>query len=346
EEVELDELEPVEPVKAEEESTDEIVPESEEAEENIKEEAEPEKVVEEELPVYAETVKDEAEEVAEEKTEEASETIAAAPTTEDTNIEETSEEEVAEYAPILIPAKEDKKEDVVIETSAVEDEPEVEIIADDITDDDETEKTSEGFRPIVLVPVESNPPEHHVKKDIDKEEEDSGKIKESKDNEIKIAELPPVEEKKSDDDIIIPYIPAPEENVNKGKAKKDSKKKEETKEIIIPVIPEVKKIEPRPAAVEPKAEEASDFISSHLVASLKELKSGSYYVQIATLDDKENMKNIIDTYGKKYPVVFVPRSSGKSYQVLIGPLNVDEYGSVLQRFKARGYKDAFMRKIK
>ena len=31
---------------------------------------------------------------------------------------------------------------------------------------------------------------------------------------------------------------------------------------------------------------------------------------------------------------------------MIGPLNMDEYGAVLNRFKKSGYKDAFLRKIK
>ena len=32
--------------------------------------------------------------------------------------------------------------------------------------------------------------------------------------------------------------------------------------------------------------------------------------------------------------------------VLIGPLSVDEYGTVVARFKSYGFKDAFIRKIK
>ena len=84
----------------------------------------------------------------------------------------------------------------------------------------------------------------------------------------------------------------------------------------------------------------------YTVPSLKNLKSGKYYVQIGVYGDKANIKAIIDTYAGKYPVTLVPLASGKATQVLIGPLRVDEYGTVLNRFKSYGYKDAFLRKIK
>ena len=84
----------------------------------------------------------------------------------------------------------------------------------------------------------------------------------------------------------------------------------------------------------------------YTVPSLKNLKSGKYYVQIGVYGDKANIKAIIDTYAGKYPVTLVPIASGKATQVLIGPLSVDEYGTVLNRFKSYGYKDAFLRKIK
>lgn len=84
----------------------------------------------------------------------------------------------------------------------------------------------------------------------------------------------------------------------------------------------------------------------YTVPSFKNLKSGKYYVQIGVYGDKANIKAIIDTYAGKYPVTLVPLASGKATQVLIGPLSVDEYGTVLNRFKSYGYKDAFLRKIK
>ncbi|MCI1208035.1 MAG: hypothetical protein LKF96_01140 [Treponema sp.] len=92
------------------------------------------------------------------------------------------------------------------------------------------------------------------------------------------------------------------------------------------------------------ADGTQDF-SHRLVEKLGDLKSGMYYVQIAVLRDTGNVKNLIDTYGKNYPVVLVPTVSNTSYQVMIGPLNGDEYGSILLRFRDHGFKDAFLRKI-
>ena len=119
--------------------------------------------------------------------------------------------------------------------------------------------------------------------------------------------------------------------------------------------PEVKVLESVPVEAEiaspsakPAKKAASDGYNfdKYTVPSLKNLKSGKYYVQIGVYGDKANIKAIIDTYAGKYPVTLVPLASGKATQVLIGPLSVDEYGTVLNRFKSYGYKDAFLRKIK
>lgn len=92
--------------------------------------------------------------------------------------------------------------------------------------------------------------------------------------------------------------------------------------------------------------EVLDNYDSYIVPSLKELTSGKYYVQISVLKDSEHIKNIINTYKGNYPLVMVPLSNGTASQVLVGPLERDEYGTVLQKFKAAGFKDAFLRKIR
>lgn len=97
-------------------------------------------------------------------------------------------------------------------------------------------------------------------------------------------------------------------------------------------------------AAEPKT--AGSQLEKYKVGSLKELESGKYYVQIAVLADESNLKATVSKFAEQYPVALVPLSSGKAMQVLIGPLNMDEYGAVLNRFKKSGYKDAFLRKIK
>jgi hypothetical protein len=83
-----------------------------------------------------------------------------------------------------------------------------------------------------------------------------------------------------------------------------------------------------------------------MVNSLADLQSKSYYVQIASLRDDENIMEIVKKYGKNYPLAIVPNAAGTAKQILIGPLSVDEYATVLARFKAYGYKDAFLRKVK
>ena len=80
-----------------------------------------------------------------------------------------------------------------------------------------------------------------------------------------------------------------------------------------------------------------------MVESLNELEAGKYYIQIATLKADENILEIVNKYGKKYPITIVPTDKGTK-QVLVGPVTLDEYGIVLARFKSYGYKDAFLRK--
>ncbi len=87
-------------------------------------------------------------------------------------------------------------------------------------------------------------------------------------------------------------------------------------------------------------------LEKYKVSSLKELESGKYYIQIAVLADENNLKDTVSKFEKRYPVTLVPLASGKATQVMIGPLGMDEYGAVLNRFKKSGYKDAFLRKIK
>lgn len=80
--------------------------------------------------------------------------------------------------------------------------------------------------------------------------------------------------------------------------------------------------------------------------SLAELEKGKYYLQIATLRNEDNIKNLLKKYTPKYPVVLVKHADGISFQVLVGPLSADEYGMITERFKSYGFKDCFLRKIK
>ena len=101
-----------------------------------------------------------------------------------------------------------------------------------------------------------------------------------------------------------------------------------------------------PVKTKPQTKAPKTSLDKYKVKSLKDLKSGKYYVQIAVLSDTANLKSIVAKYEAQYPITLVPLANGKATQVMIGPLNMDEYGTVLNRFKKDGYKDAFLRKIK
>ena len=94
----------------------------------------------------------------------------------------------------------------------------------------------------------------------------------------------------------------------------------------------------------------SEKYSKNFVSDMKSLKktkqtkSKTYYIQIATMSNEDNVANVIEKYGKTYSIYLIQQKN-KSYQVLVGPLNDDEYELVLARFK-RNYKDAFLRVIK
>lgn len=84
----------------------------------------------------------------------------------------------------------------------------------------------------------------------------------------------------------------------------------------------------------------------YMVPSLKDLESGKYYIQIAVYGSDENIMDVINKYGNNYPITIVPMASGKTKQVLVGPVTMDEYKVVLERFKSYGFKDAFLRKVR
>ncbi len=94
---------------------------------------------------------------------------------------------------------------------------------------------------------------------------------------------------------------------------------------------------------------ANDYESKEkirFVSSFNALEKKRYYVQIAVYGKTDNVKNVSDNYGTKYPLVCVSERNGTKNSVLVGPLNVDEYGTVLERFRAYGFKDAYLRFFK
>ncbi len=121
-------------------------------------------------------------------------------------------------------------------------------------------------------------------------------------------------------------------------ARQPPKPKEKAKPVPAPKKEEPKKKEP-PKKVTPPAEQ------KNVVVKDKNLRNGSYYIQIATVTTSDAGMKIVNKYDK-YPIILVPFDTREGYKVMVGPLTGDEYGAVLEKFKAFGYRDAFIRKIK
>ena len=149
---------------------------------------------------------------------------------------------------------------------------------------------------------------------------------------------PVIDEKAEEDSekyepiVLVPANPNPPEQAKADSDDKISETQELENTAAVPVKPDT-------------SGDMSDF-AENTVSSLKELERGKYYVQIAVLKDSANIKSIFDKYYGKYPITLVPLAGSAARQVLIGPLNVDEYGAVINRFKSYGYKDSFLRKIR
>ncbi len=100
------------------------------------------------------------------------------------------------------------------------------------------------------------------------------------------------------------------------------------------------------AEVSPKSDAKSEPPSSTkgsaaYLKSESDLESQKYYVQIAVYTKNENVEQLDALYGRRYPLTILDEGARKT--VLVGPLGMDEYGSVLERFKLFGFSDAFVR---
>lgn len=228
--------------------------------------------------------------------------------------EEQVAEEVDNLEDYIMP-----EEDTILEPLA-EEEPEQPF--------DETEPYEE-YEAIVLVPAVENPP---VVEEAPVEEPAAEPVVVTEPEEVvEVVEAP------ADDVVTIDEAVAPEDSNIFTPAV------EEPEQPVVEVTPV---IEPAPVEVVTPSATSERSLEKYVVSSLKELESGKYYIQIAALSSEENIWEIIDKYGNHYPITVVPMAGGKTKQVLVGPVSMDEYKVVLERFKSYGYKDAFLRKIK
>jgi hypothetical protein len=77
------------------------------------------------------------------------------------------------------------------------------------------------------------------------------------------------------------------------------------------------------------------------------LTSKSYFLQIGAYSSRTLAEKLAGELGPGYEISILPAEdrSRTVYRVLIGPLNTDESGTLLYLFKARGFKDAFLRYV-
>lgn len=272
-----------------------------------------------------------------------------------TPTEEAAEEDsLPEEAVAAAPEAEEKSAEEVVE-ELVEDEEEViaeeYVEADDLYDfDDETEKVAAPFDEALNEDYDAVKPAEDAVAAVEKaEESEAEKTSETLEEEV-IAETFDESKVVAEEDAVV----AETEKTS------DSDEDESYEPIVLvpasanPPVAEEKNVEDAETAAsveetaQPVVSTASDSFNfdKYIVSSLSDLEKGKYYVQIAMLGSEDNIRSTIKKYGKQYPITLVPLASGKGYQFLIGSLNMDEYGTVLNRFKSYGYKDAFLRRIK
>lgn len=272
-----------------------------------------------------------------------------------TPTEEAAEEDsLPEEAVAAAPEAEEKSAEEVVE-ELVEDEEEViaeeYVEADDLYDfDDETEKVAAPFDEALNEDYDAVKPAEDAVAAVEKaEESEAEETSEALEEEV-IAEAFDESKVAAEEDAVV----AETEKTS------DSDEDESYEPIVLvpasanPPVAEEKNVEDAETAAsveetaQPVVSTASDSFNfdKYIVSSLSDLEKGKYYVQIAMLGSEDNIRSTIKKYGKQYPITLVPLASGKGYQFLIGSLNMDEYGTVLNRFKSYGYKDAFLRRIK
>ena len=272
-----------------------------------------------------------------------------------TPTEEAAEEDsLPEEAVAAAPEAEEKSAEEVVE-ELVEDEEEViaeeYVEADDLYDfDDETEKVAAPFDEALNEDYDAVKPAEDAVAAVEKaEESETEKTSEALEEEV-IAEAFDESKVAAEEDVVV----AETEKTS------DTDEDESYEPIVLvpasanPPVAEEKNVEDAETAAsveetaQPVVSTASDSFNfdKYIVSSLSDLEKGKYYVQIAMLGSEDNIRSTIKKYGKQYPITLVPLASGKGYQFLIGSLNMDEYGTVLNRFKSYGYKDAFLRRIK
>ena len=287
-------------------------PEEEAAEEDFAEEFDDEMPAEEEeAPSEEAFAADELDELPVE--EETEEVPAEEEEIEETPAEESFEESFEDEAPAEDSFEEEALTEEPLAEEAFEDEK-----PEELPEELPEEEAFEEYEAIVLVPADSNPPEPAEDEVEDVVSEDE------------LEEL--------GDDTVFNLTPL--EGSSAGSAGASAGAAGSVAESVVEVVAEPVETAPVPAA------EKTTSYDKYIVPSLNQLESGKYYIQIAVYASDENILEVINKYGNNYPITIVPMAGGSRKQVLVGPVTMDEYKVVLERFKSYGFKDAFLRKVR
>ena len=304
-----------------------------EAESEVLEEK-PEDIENENSEVFdADSFDEEAEAPADEQKEDLSESVETEELSEpeDTNTENPPE-----------PSEEDNSEKIDAPAPEAQKEPEGEIVDEKEPENLETEEDSAGPESF-SEDIENA--ETETSDDITEDKEQSEHFESEALSEVddtEISESTPLAENTAAEEyapiVLTPSALNPPETGNENI--EEESRDEPQKEVFVPEQAEEK--------VESSAAEENAEISGFesFVTTDAELKKGMYYLQIATLSNEENVANLTEKYGKKYPLALIKQENKNAYRVLVGPLNADEFGMIKERFESYGFKDAFLRKIK
>lgn len=274
------------------------------------------------------------------------------------------EEEIAEETVEDIPAETEEAVAVAVES-------EEEIIEDYEMDDEDfagTKKAVEAPSPAEIAEVEEEK-ENTAEEIVTEEAVAEEAVTEEAVNEEIIAEEVPAEEKTApvveesvlaevetkpveeeivaEDEEYAPIVLVPTEKVvpettpaETVEIESTMSSREETAVSVVPVAESA--AENKIEVAETRTASPKTSFEKYIVESESLLPKNRWYVQIASYGNVENIEKTVSKYSK-YPLNLVPNGKG-AYRVIVGPLNEDEYASVLKKFKAFGFKDAFLRK--
>jgi len=108
-------------------------------------------------------------------------------------------------------------------------------------------------------------------------------------------------------------------------------------------------VEPAAEREKPAEKEAVTAVPSREPAEAleytTELSPEAYFLQLAAFTEAKQAASLNADLSDTYPVTGYLAGSGDKpgYRVLVGPLNQDETGALLYRFRVRGFPDAFLR---